>query len=393
MKNTFENIIYLDNAATTKMDDRVVSLLSELNDHYYANPSSMHRMGFLAEKKQDEYLCEFCKSLNISKEEIIFTSGGTESNNLAIKGVINSYKHNGKHIITSSIEHPSVLRVFKELELNGFEVKYLNVNSEGKIDIKDLEDSIRDDTILVSIMHINNEIGSINDITKIGNIIKEKNPNTFFHTDMVQSFSKYFVNIKNAKIDLFSASAHKFYGPKGVGFLYKNKNLRLNPILLGGGQQNNLRSGTLNTFSNIMMMEAYSLMIKEKEIIKDKVLNIYNRFIEGINKLNNEFSNIYINSKNNDNFSKYILSVSFKGIRSEVLLHSLEEDNIFVSSGSACSSHHKTENNTLDSIGLNKDLVDSAIRFSFGKYNTTDDVDKVMDALYKRISILRKYTR
>ena len=393
MNNEDKNIIYLDNSATTKVDERVVELFSLLNKDFYANPSSMHRLGFNAEKKQDEYLEEFVKSIGVNKDEIIFTSGGTESNNLAIKGIINSYKKNARHIITTKIEHPSVLNVFKELENEDYDVTYLDVDNDGRVNIDNLKDNIREDTILVSIMHINNEIGSINDIENIGKIIKDKNKNTFFHTDMVQSFGKYFINIKESKIDLFSASSHKFYGPKGVGILYKNKNVRIKPELLGGGQQNNLRSGTVNTFGNIMMMKAYSLMLEEKDKIYHNVSDIHDNFIDGINYLNNKYTNIFLNSKNNENFSKYIVNASFKGIRSEVLLHSLEEDNIYVSSGSACATHKKTKSDTLSAIGLNNDLIDSAIRFSFGKFNTLSEVNEVINALDKKIEILRKYHR
>ena len=210
---------------------------------------------------------------------------------------------------------------------------------------------------------------------------------------MVQSFGKYFLNIKESKIDLFSASSHKFYGPKGVGVLYKNKNVRIKPELLGGGQQNNLRSGTVNTFGNIMMMKAYFLMLEEKDKIYHNISEIHGNFIDGINYLNNKHTNLFINSKNNENFSKYIVNVSFKGIRSEVLLHSLEEDNIYVSSGSACATHKKTKSDTLSAIGLNNDLIDSAIRFSFGKFNTLSEVKEVIEALDKKIEILRKYHR
>ena len=393
MNNENKNIIYLDNSATTKIDTRVVRLFDGLNEEYYANPSSAHRLGFLAEKKQDEYIDCLVKSIGVNKDEIIFTSGGTESNNLAIKGIVNTYKKQGNHIITSKIEHPSVKSVFKELENENYEVTYLNVDSDGRVNIDELKESIKKETILVSIMHINNEIGSINDIYSIGNIIKDKNKNTFFHSDMVQSFGKYFINIKESKVDLFSISSHKFYGPKGVGILYKNKNLRIKPELLGGGQQNNLRSGTINTFGNIMMMEAFSLMLKEKDIIYNNICKVHERFINGIERLNDKYKNIFLNSKNNDNFSKYIVNVSFKGIRSEVLLHSLEEDDIYVSSGSACSTHKKTKSDTLSAIGLNDDLIDSSIRFSFGKYNTLEEIDKVIKVLDNKIDILRKYHR
>ena len=393
MNNENKNNIYLDNSATTRVDERVVELFSVLNKDFYANPSSMHRLGFNAEKKQDEYLEEFVKSIGVNKDEIIFTSGGTESNNLAIKGIVNTYKKNGRHIITTKVEHPSILNVFKELENENYDVTFLDVYNDGRVNIDNLKDNIRKDTILVSIMHINNEIGSINDIENIGKIIKEKNQNVFFHTDMVQSFGKYFINIKESKIDLFSASSHKFYGPKGVGILYKNKNVRIKPELLGGGQQNNLRSGTVNTIGNIMMMKAYSLMLEEKDKIYHNISEIHNQFLEGINYLNNKHTNIFLNSKNNENFSKYIINVSFKGIRSEVLLHSLDDDNIYVSSGSACATHKKTKSDTLSAIGLNNDFIDSAIRFSFGKYNTLSEVKEVIDALDKKIEILRKYHR
>ena len=391
MDSLNDKIIYLDNSATTKMDDRVIGLLNELNDNYYANPSSAHKLGFNAEMKENEYIEKLIKVLGCYKDEIIFTSGGTESNNLAIKGVVNTYKKNGNHIITTLIEHPSVLEVFHELEKEGFKVTYLNVNREGRIDIDELKNAINDDTILVSIMHINNEIGSINDLYKIGSVIKEKNINTIFHSDMVQSFSKYFINIKEAKLDMFSASSHKFNGPKGVGLLYKNKNVRIKPELLGGGQQNNLRSGTINTFGNIMMIKAYLLMYEERDRIYKNLSEIHTYFIDELNRLNNEYKDIYINTKDNEDFSKYIVSVSFKGIKSEVMLHSLEEDKIYVSSGSACSTHHKTKSNTLSSIGLSNDLIDSTIRFSFGKYNTKEEVDIVIKAIRKRIEFLRKY--
>ena len=381
--------IYFDNSATTRVDDEVIKAIEYYYKDLYSNPSAMHRFGFLAEKEvknANQYLASI---INSTSEEIIWTSGGSESNNLAAFGYLYSSKNIGKHIITTCIEHSSVLKVFESLEKDGFEVSYLKVDSEGHIDINELQDLIRDDTAFVSIMYVNNEIGSVQNIDLIGNVIKNKNPKTIFHVDFVQGFGKYRVDVKKSKIDFLSMSSHKFHGPKGVGVLYKNKNVRIKPMILGGGQQNGLRAGTLNVPGILGTMVAAKFIYENFDKNFKNLLELKTYLYDNLISINDKYGGISLNTKNDDGFAPHIISVSFEDIKSEVMLHALEEYEIYVSAGSACSTHDKKTSATLSGIGLKNEAINSTIRISFGKYNTKEEIDKFIEVLNILIPKLR----
>ncbi|OON93077.1 MAG: cysteine desulfurase [Candidatus Epulonipiscioides saccharophilum] len=374
--------IYLDNAATTRPRQEVIERMVYVLEEVYGNPSSLHQKGIDAEKIIKD-AAEFLKTKvsGSKKGEIIFTSGGTESNNLAILGVAAAYKRYGNKIITTNIEHSSVKESMKYLSENGFEIYTLKVDKKGYINLDELKQTIDDRTILVSIMHVNNEIGTIQDLVKIGNIIKDKNPETFFHVDAVQGFTKYPISAKQGKIDLISVSAHKFYAPKGVGFLYKGENVRLKNIIFGGGQQKNLRSGTENVAGIGAMKTAAEIMFKEYKNCQQSMIDNKNYFANQI------LATIENASINGDlaNGAFHILNVTFKGIRSEVLLHALEAWGIFVSSGSACSSNSVVKKETtLTAIGV----TEGAIRFSFGIDTTKEELDFVLKILQEQTKLL-----
>ena len=327
--------IYFDNSATTKIDDKVLKQMDEFSLNYYANPSAMHRLGYLVEEEIKKATSSFANILNVSSKEIIWTSGGTESNNQAIISYVKTHAKEGNRIITTSFEHPSVLRAFEYLSSIGFEVKYLKLNNNGQIDLNELENLITKETLLVSIMYVNNEIGSVQKINEIGQLIKNKNNNTAFHVDFVQGFGKYKIDCKKSRIDLLSISAHKFHGPKGVGVLYKNNDIRIMPLILGGGQQNDLRSGTLNTVGIIGTTYAARLIYDDFNNYVTELINLKNYLINELLKLNDKYGIIHLNTMISDDFAPHIVSVSFKGIRSEVMLHALEDRGIYVSAGSA----------------------------------------------------------
>lgn len=383
--------IYLDHAATTKPLQVVVEKMMQVMLEDYGNPSSYHKMGLQAETYIKKASIYFADILQGSPDEIFYTSGGTESNNMAIIGTALAYQRIGKRIITTKIEHPSVKEVFKYLEAQGFEIIYLPVDHQGYLNINQLVDSINDQTTLVSIMHVNNEIGTIQEIEKIGTKIKEKNPNTHFHVDGVQSFGKIPINRKRAAIDLFSISGHKIYGPKGVGILYKNKNTRIHPLILGGGQQQGYRSGTENVPGIVGIHEAARQVIANL----DQNTNQIGRLKQELtNKIISRIENVYVNGPDITLGAPHIVNIGFKNIRSEILLHALEAENIYVSSGSACASNQKQGiNATLEAIGKNHMESDEAIRFSFGIDNTSKQVEKTIAVLEKTIPMLRKVLR
>ncbi len=382
--------IYFDNSATTKIDLTVLAKMNELNDSLYANPSAMHRLGFLVEEEVKKATEGIAKNINAEAKEIIWTSGGSESNNLAIKGYLDAYKRKGNRLITTTIEHPSVYRCFKKLEEDGFDVRYLKVDSTGHIDIEELKSLIDDNTILVSIMYVNNEIGSVQDIDNIGKTIKTINNNCAFHVDFVQGYGKYRVDVKKSKIDFLSISSHKFYGPKGVGVLYKNKDVRINPIILGGSQQNGYRAGTLNTTGIIGTYVASDLVYTNLNDEFTRLKNLKKFLIDELLSLDKKYGIITINSNMDDTFAPHIVSISFRGIRAEVMLHALEEKGVYVSSGSACSSHDKKTSSTLLSIGLKPEIAESTIRISFGRYNNENEIISfisILDELIPKLNI------
>ena len=388
----FENIIYFDNAATTKPHKEVISLMCEIADKYYANNESAHKFGAYVDKLLDSANEYVSKVLSCDKDEIIWTSGATEGNNFCIFNTVEKMKHQGNHILTTEMEHPSVRNVLNKCKQKGFDVEFVKVDSSGQVDLDDLSNKIKNETILISIMFVNNEIGAKQDLYKIGHLIKEKNEKTIFHTDCVQGFGKYDIKPRQCLIDLLTTSSHKIHGPKGVGFVYKNKKLNLEPFIYGGGQQKNMRSGTLNTQGILGYKKAIEMCYENIDKNYKYLIDLRDYFIDKMVLLNNDIKDIYLNTKKDDNFSCNIVSVNFKKVRAEVLLHSLEEYDIFVSSGSACSSKDIKLSNTLKAINLDKDLYNTTIRFSFSIYNTKQQVDKCINCLKEIIPKLRKYS-
>lgn len=381
--------IYLDNSATTRVNPEVAALVNKVMLEDYGNPSSMHRKGMDAEKYVKQARKTFADILKVQEKEIFFTSGGTESDNLAVIGSALANQRAGKHIITSKIEHPAILESMKYLESQGFEVTYLGTNKEGVVEPEELKKALRDDTILVSIMHTNNEIGAVQKIDDIGVIIKEHNKNTLFHVDAVQGFGKAKILPKKMNIDMLSVSSHKIHGPKGVGVLYISDKTKIHNISYGGGQQGNMRSGTENVPGIAGMALAASIMYKKLDEDRDKLYSLREHFIEEALKI----SDVTLNGPAGRDGAPHIVSLSFKGVRAEVLLHALEDKGIYVSSGSACASNHPAISETLKAIDVAKDLLDSTIRFSFSIYTTEEEIDETLKALNEIIPTLRKYSR
>lgn len=381
--------IYLDNCSTTKPREEVIEEIANALRNDYGNPSSLHRLGLNSEKKIDSAREKIANYLKVSKEEIFFTSGATESNNLAIKSILEKFSRNGKHIITTSIEHPSVLNVVKNFEERGYSVTYLNVDSDGIISLDEFANSLRDDTVLVAIMQVNNEIGSIQPTWKIKDILKEKKSKAIFHVDGVQAFGKINLNIKEWAIDTFSLSGHKIHGPKGIGALYINNKLKLNPVIFGGNQERGFRSGTENVPGIIGLGKAVELMGKNFSQEQKYVSDLKSYFID---RLNEEIDYIRINSPQDGNHSPYILNVSFEYVRGEVLLHYLEDNGIYVSTTSACSSKGVKKSRVLKKIGLSDMQIEGAIRFCLSYEITKEDIDYTIDVLKKSVEDIRRIT-
>ena len=381
---------YLDNSATTRVLEEAAELAKSVMLKDYGNPSSLHNMGFNAEKyikKADEI---FAGILKCSPKNIIFTSGGTESNNTAIIGTAIFKKSRGRHLITTPFEHPAVSRVMKFLEGQGFEVDYLDVDSEGFIDLEQLEALIREDTILVSLMHVNNEIGTVEPISEAGEIIHKKNPDCLFHVDDIQGFGKLPLNPKACHIDLLSASSHKLHGPKGVGLLYMSDRTHISPIIFGGGQMQGLRSGTENVPGIAGFSKAAEMIF---DGLDEKILNmrtLREGFIEELKKIPDVFIN---GPKDPAKAAPHIVSASVKDVRAEVLLHALEDKGIYVSSGSACSSNRKTVSESLKAIGAPDWAHESTVRFSFSCFTVKEELDYTISVLNEIIPQLRKFVR
>ena len=379
--------IYFDNSATTKPYKEVIDETAKAMEEYYGNPSSLHKIGIKAEKKITDARDFIGKSINASKDEIYFTSGGSEGNNLAIKGLLKP----GHHVITTVFEHHSVLMTYKNLEKSGIKVTYLNVDKEGKISLEELKNSISKDTVLVSIMHVNNEMGAIQDIESIGKIIKENSSRARFHVDAVQSYGKLNIDVKKMNIDLLTVSGHKIHGPKGVGFIFVKKGIVLNPLINGGSQEAGIRGGTHNVPGIIGLHKAAEITMENINSNFQYVKSLKEYMIGRLS----EIDNIKIHSPLNDKFTPYILNVSFLLVKAEVLLHLLEENNIYVSTGSACTSKSSATQGSyvIKSLGLSKSEIESAIRFSFSKYNTEEEVDKVVEVLKSSLTFLRRVKR
>jgi cysteine desulfurase len=381
---------YLDNSATTRTADPVVQIMIEAMQVNYGNPSAKHLKGVEAENYVKEAASIIAKSLKVLDKEILFTSGGTESNNTAIIGTAMANKRKGNHLIVSSVEHASVKEPFNFLEKEGFRVTYLPVNSEGIVDLEALKEALDEETILVSCMHVNNEIGAIEPIEEIGRIVKEYNPDIIYHVDAIQSYGKFRIYPKKLGIDLLSVSGHKIHGPKGSGFLYIKDKTRIKPIIYGGGQQKGMRSGTENVPAIAGLGKAVELIYNsdfDKKI--EHLYEVKDHLIDGLEKM----EDVQINSKRDGESAPQIVSASFKDVRAEVLLHALEEKNIYVSSGSACSSNKPGLSNTLVAIGLDNNLLDSTIRFSFNYETSIEEIDYALEVLNTLVPQLRRFVR
>ncbi len=380
---------YFDNSASTKVSEKAIDIMLKTMREDYANSSAKHIKGVDAEKYVKDAAETIAKTLKVKKSEIIFTSGGTESNNMALLGTAMAKKRLGKHIIISGIEHPAVYMPATFLAEEGFELTVLPVDKTGRVDLEVLKESIREDTILVSIMYVNNEIGAVEPVDEISKIIKSKNANTLFHVDAIQAYTKLKINPKTQGIDMLSASGHKFHGPKGVGFLYIDSNVKINPIIFGGGHQRGMRSGTLNTTGiagmGVAAKEAYDEFDKRIEKIK----SLKNFIMDELEKIDGAV----LNTGRGDSFAPQIISVSFEDIRAEVLLHALEDRGIYVSSGSACSSNHPGISGTLKAVGIREDLLDATIRISLSELNNMEEAKHLIDNLNELLPLLRKFVR
>lgn len=382
--------VYLDNSATTKAYESVRDIVGKVMCEDYGNPSSMHRKGVEAERYVREAKETLAKLMKVQEKEIFFTSGGTESDNLALIGGARANHRAGKHLITTSIEHPAILNTMKYLEEEeGYRVTYLPVDEYGRVHLDALKNALCKDTILVSIMYVNNEVGSVQPVSEAASIVKAYNRNILFHVDAVQGFGKYRIYPKKTGIDMVSVSGHKIHGPKGVGFIYINEKTKIKPIIFGGEQQKNIRSGTENVPGIAGIAQA------AKEIytgLDDKIAHmraLKQRFIEGVSQIDHTT----IHGLYDETSAPHIISVGIAGIRSEVLLHTLEEKGIYVSSGSACSSNHPAVSGVLKGIGAKKEYLDATLRFSMSEFTTEEEIDYTLETLYNCVPMLRKYTR
>ncbi len=381
--------VYFDNAATTKIIPEVREIMLETMDEEYGNPSSLHLKGVGAEKYIRYAKDVISRQLKCEPKELVFTSGGTESNNLALIGIANANKRSGNHIITTKIEHASVYNPVLYLEEQGFRVSFLDVDKHGIVDLQQLKETMCEDTILVSVMAVNNEIGAIEPVEEIARQIKaynrEHNKNILFHVDAIQAFGKQILYPKRIGIDAMSMSGHKIHGPKGSGVLFVNHNTKIKPILYGGGQEKGLRSGTENTAAIAGLGKATEIIYGRLEENRNRMYEIKNALINGATKIDGV--------TNNSGEAPHIASLSFRDVRSEVLLHALEGKGIYVSAGSACSSNHPAISGVLKAIGLENALLDSTLRFSFCEYNTIEEVNYTIQVLEELLPQLRKFTR
>ena len=382
--------VYLDNSATTKAYECVGDLVRKVMCEDYGNPSSMHMKGVEAEHYIKEAKEILAKLLKVQEKEIFFTSGGTESDNLALIGAARANKRRGNHLITTSIEHPAVLNTMRYLEEEeGIRVTFLPVDRFGRVKLSDLQEALCPETILVSVMYVNNEVGSVQPVDEAAGIVKAYNREIVFHVDAVQGFGKYRIYPKRSKIDLLSISGHKIHGPKGTGVLYISEGVKIKPIVFGGEQQKNIRSGTEN------VPGIAGLALAAKEIYTDleekvaRMRELKKHFIEGVTKL----EDTTVHGLYDETSAPHIISVGFAGVRSEVLLHALEEKGICVSSGSACASNHPAISGVLKGIGAGKEYLDATLRFSMSEFTTREEIDYTLETLYNLVPVLRRYTR
>lgn len=380
---------YLDNSATTVCEPGVVEKVVQMMSVVFGNPSAMHNKGVEAENYVKEAKEIIAKTLKVQEKEIIFTSGGTESNNLAIMGCGAANHRMGKHLITTKIEHPSVGNVMKHMEEEGFEVTYLPVDENGIVKLDKLREALRPDTMLVSVMYVNNEVGAVQPIEEIGQIVKANNQATLFHVDAIQGYGKYRIYPKKMGIDLLSVSGHKIHGPKGIGFLYCDSKVKIKPILFGGGQQRDLRSGTENVPGIVGLAEAAKEIYTDFEEKMERLYEVKAYFVEKLAEL----ENVKINGLTGKDSAPHVVSASFPGVRSEVLLHSLEEREVYASAGSACASNKPAVSETLKAMNVPKEHLDSTLRFSFSVHTTKEEIDYCIEVLKGLLPMLRRYAR
>ena len=378
---------YLDNSATTRCYEEVKDIVVRTMMEDYGNPSAMHLKGVQAENYVKEAAREIAKTLKVQEKDIYFTSGGTESDNWALIGAALANQRKGKHVITTVYEHAAVSAPAAWLEEQGFEVTRLPVDEKGSLSLNELQEAVREDTILVSAMYVNNELGAVLPIEEMGRLIKEKNPETLFHVDAIQAYGKYRIFPKKMKIDLLSASSHKIHGPKGAGFLYVGDKVKIQPLILGGGQQKGMRSGTDNVPGIAGMGEAARIIYERLEENTAHMQELKEYFAGELHKL----EEVEINGPDPSAGAPHILNVSFLGVRSEVLLHALEEKGIYVSAGSACSSHKRTGSASMRAIGLSPQRKESAIRFSFSEFTGKEELDYTLEVLRELLPLLRRY--
>lgn len=381
--------VYLDNSATTRSFDEVAALMTQIMCEDYGNPSSLHRKGVQAEQYIRYAKDVIARNLKVNEKEIFFTSGGTEADNLAIRGCAYANCRSGRHLITTQIEHPAVLQTMRHLEEEGFRVTYLPVDGKGCVRLEELERAVTGETILVSIMHTNNEVGTLQPVEKAGALIKAMNPRILFHVDAVQGFGKYRIYPKKLKVDLCSISGHKIHGPKGTGILYIGENVKIKPIVFGGEQQKNIRSGTENVPGIAGISLAAKMIYQDLDVKIARMRRLKQKFIKGVSQIDDTT----IHGLYDETSAPHIISVGFAGIRSEVLLHALEEKGIYVSSGSACSSNHPQVSGVLKGIGARQEFLDATLRFSMSEFTTPQEIDYTLDTLYNIVPNLRKYTR
>ena len=380
---------YLDNSATTRCYTKAAKLMYDIMTEHYGNTSSLHTKGVEAERYKREAAKIIARSMKVEEKEICFTSGGTESDNLALLGCARANRRAGNHLITTCIELAAVLNTMRALEEEGFRVTYLPVDEKGVVRLSDLEEALCDDTILVSVMYVNNEIGSVQPIGEIGELLKKQNHRILFHVDAVQAYGKFRIYPKKLGIDLMSVSSHKIHGPKGVGFLYVDSRVKILPILFGGGQQRDLRSGTENVPGDAGFAEAVKEVYTDFDEKIEHLYSLREYFVREIGTI----EGTTVNGPGGREGAPHIVSVSFAGVRSEVLLHALEERGIYVSSGSACSSNHPALSGTLKAIGVKKELLDSTLRFSFCEFTTKEELDYTLGVLRELLPALRRFTR
>lgn len=382
---------YLDNSATTRCTERVRDIVAQTMMEDYGNPSSQHMKGVEAERYLRDARETIAKTLKVSEKEIYFTSGATESNNWALIGAAMANRRAGMHLITTAIEHPAVLMPMEYLEEQGFRVTYLPVDSKGHISLQDLEEALCDDTILVSIMYVNNELGTIEPIAEAGKLIKSRSPHILFHVDAVQAYGKMTIYPKKLGVDMLSASGHKIHGPKGTGFLYVGEKTKIHPLLLGGGQQKGMRSGTDNVPGAAGLAQAAKEAYAQLEQDTEHLLKLKKRMMDGFRELP---GGIVIHSEDGEKSAAHIVSAAFPGVRSEVMLHALEDRGIYVSAGSACSTNKKLPvSPVLKELRMKKELMESTLRFSFSRYTTEEEIDYCLKAIRELYPVLSRYAR